>query len=801
MPQFNSSRSISAGKVTHWEKTSTGISGTAERAKFQIQFYSDSIVRLTLTKASSLEDFSYSVIATPAKTKWSLEEKNNELILVSDKLKVIIKTNEFLVRFFNREGNILNEDDNLGTCWNGDQVTSYKKLQLGERFIGLGEKTGPLDRKGQGYQHWNTDSYAYHSGSDPLYSSTPFYIGIHNNRCYGIYFDNTFKSFFNFGASNDRFSSFSADNGEMNYYFMHGESIPEIIQNYTHLTGRMPIPPKWSIGYQQCRYSYFPDTEVISIANTFREKDIPADVIVLDIHYMDAYKIFTWHKKDFSNPKKLIEDLKGKGFEVVVMCDPGIKVEAGYSVYEDGVKNDVFIKYPDGSYYTGQVWPGWCHFPDFTNPKTREWWKEKFKEYVSLGIQGFWNDMNEIATWGNQLPENLEMDFEGNKDSMRRGRNIYGFQMARATYEGTRTLLKGKRPFNLTRSAFSGIQRYAAVWTGDNVANDEHMMLGIRLLNSMGLTGIPFCGYDAGGFVGDANPKLFARWISLAAFSPFFRGHSMVNSRDSEPWSFGEEVEEISRNYIKLRYHLMPYLYSLFYEASKTGMPINRSMAIQYPHDEKVYYGTYQHQYFFGPAILVAPVESYKDFVKVYLPTGTWYGLFDDHTFTNGELIIESPVEKLPVFVKGGSILTMDSDPALNTKQKSSILEVHVYYSSESGSFKLYQDDGISFAYETEECSTQEFLFTPADCSIQIEKPIGTYDSQYKGYKVFFHGFKQLETVVVNGVNTKTNNSDYRFLQPLRSFDPVVLTNEGYKISNLPYIEIPNTNESITINW
>lgn len=275
----------------------------------------------------------------------------------------------------------------------------------------------------------------------------------------------------------------------------------------------------------------------------------------------------------------------------------------------------------------------------------------------------------------------------------------------------------------------------------------------------------------------------------------------MVNSRDSEPWSFGEEVEEISRNYIKLRYRLMPYLYSLFYEASKTGMPINRSMAIQYPHDEKVYYGTYQHQYFFGPAILVAPVESYKDFVKVFLPAGSWYSLFDDHTHTEGELIIESPVEKLPVFIKGGSILVMDSDQASNTKQKSSVLEVHVYYSAEGGAFKLYQDDGVSFAYENEQYSTQEFLFEPQARAIKIEKPQGKYKSQYTMYKVFLHGFKQLEAVTVNGKNTKTTSTDFRFLQPLRSFDPVVLTNEGYKISDLQHLEISNTEETITINW
>jgi len=801
MTQFNSKKSIPAGKILRLEKTDTGIKGQTENAIFQLQHYSESIVRVTLTKEKEFEDFSYSVVANPVSSLSQVEESAESLLLSTQDLHVSIKKDTFSIAFKSPEGKTINEDDSFGTCWNGDQVSTFKKLQEGERFIGLGEKTGPLDRRGQAYQNWNTDSYAYNTGTDPLYCSTPFYIGIHNGLMYGIYFDNTFKSFFNFGASNDRFSSFTADSGEMNYYFISGKSIGQIIQGYTHLTGRMPLPPKWSIGYQQCRYSYFPDKEVKSVASTFREKDIPADVIVLDIHYMDAYKIFTWHQQHFPDPRKLIDELKELGFEVVVMCDPGIKVEKGYKTYEDGVEKDVFVKYPDGSFYTGQVWPGWCHFPDFTKPTTRQWWKENFEEYIDLGIKGFWNDMNEIATWGNQLPENVEMDFEGHGDTMRRGRNIYGFQMGRATYEGTKELMNGNRPFNLTRSGFSGVQRHAAVWTGDNVASDEHMMLGVRILNSMGLTGLAFCGYDAGGFVGDANPKLFGRWISLAAFSPFFRGHSMVNSRDAEPWSFGEEVEEISRNYIKLRYKLMPYLYSLFYEASQTGMPINRSMAIDYPHDDKVYDHRYHHQYFFGPNLLVAPVESWKDFVKVYLPPGQWYDFFTDQIYHGGEIIFESPIEKLPVFAGGSSIILLDAVQTKNTKEKSFSLEVHIYFGNKKTSFDLYQDDGETFENEKGIFSIQTFSFDPVGKEITIAALVGKFPTQYNTYQVYFHGFGKIDSAVVNGKKSTLNKSDYRFLQPLRSFDPIVQTNEGYQIHNLPYIEIPHQNEPISIHW
>ncbi len=799
MPSLNSQHSVSLGKLTEWSANTYGVIGKTPFGNFKAQFYNDHIIRITASREASFEDFSYAVIASPQQTPVAVQEKDTALTLTGTHLQLVISKNPARFSFQTRDGRVINEDDTFGISWNGEQVTSYKKLQEGERFIGLGEKTGPLDRRGHGYQNWNTDNFAYHSGADPLYCSTPFYIGIHNDLVYGIFLDNSFKSFVNFGASNNRFSSIAADRGDMNYYFIRGSSVGEIIQQYTHLTGRMPLPPLWSIGYQQCRYSYFPDTEVLSIANTFREKDIPSDVIVFDIHYMEAYKIFTWHKEHFSNPKKLMDELKAKGFEVVVMCDPGIKVEEGYEAYEDGVKQDVFVKYPDGSNYTGQVWPGWCHFPDFTKPATRTWWKEKFKNYVSLGISGFWNDMNEIATWGNQLPENLEMDFEGHKDSMRRGRNIYGMQMSRATYEGTKELLNGKRPFNLTRAGFSGIQRYAAVWTGDNVANDEHMMLGVRLLNSMGITGIAFCGYDVGGFVGDANPKLFARWISLGAFSPFFRGHSMVNSRDAEPWSFGEEVEEISRNYIKLRYRLMPYLYSAFYEATQTGMPVNRSLAIAHPFDAKVYQGQYQHQYFFGASLLVAPVESYKELTKVYLPEGDWYQLFDDKKINSGESMLECPVDKLPVFVKGSAILVMNEEAGNNTKQKNETLEIHLYAGESNNTFLRYEDDGETFAHEKGSFCTQLFSFAPSQKMFTIHQATGSFTSQYKTYKLFFHSFNKLKPVSKQPLTVQ--HKDYRFLHPLRSFDPVGSVNEGYKISTLPFIQIAAQHEDIVITW
>ena len=774
MTTFKSASSLGTGKINHWKQTPRGITGEAENAIFNIQFYTPGVVRVTLTREKFFEDFSYSVTARPGSVPFTLAETNDYLELRSSSLVININKGSCLITFLNLQGEMINQDDAFGTSWNGEQVTTYKKLQEGERFIGLGEKTGPLDRRGKGYQNWNTDSYGYHSGADPLYSSMPFYIGLHHTHAYGIFFDNTYKSFFSFGASNNRFSSFSADSGEMNYYFIHEDSVAKIIGSYTHLTGRMKMPPRWSLGYQQCRYSYYPDKEVLQVAQTFRDKDIPADAIVLDIHYMDEYKIFTWSKKDFPDPAGLVRKLGEMGFQVVLMCDPGIKIEAGYKTYEDGLAKAVFIKYPDGEYYAGQVWPGWCHFPDFTNPQTRNWWHDQFRDYVNIGVEGFWNDMNEIATWGHMLPEHLEMDFEGHKSTMRRGRNIYGFQMARSTYEATTALMNGVRPFNLTRSGFSGVQRYAAMWTGDNVAYDEHMMLGVRMVNSMGLTGVAFAGYDVGGFVGESSTRLFTRWISIGAFSPFFRGHTMINTRDSEPWSYGEEAEQIARNYIKLRYKMMPYLYALFYEASETGMPVQRSLAIAYPFNPKVYDHQYQQQYTLGPYLLVAPVESDKEITKIYLPPGEWYSLYNGKKYTGDtELLIECPIHRLPVFVQSSAIIPMQKE-VRNTKEPVDILNIHIYGGTTPSEFLLYQDDGHTFDYEKGVFSKRLIQYFPSEKKLIIHQQEGTYDDGVKKWNVVFHGFPSFEGALnVNGEKIAPTHEINRIFAPLEKFDPI----------------------------
>ncbi len=802
LPRFsrNSARHRGFGQITAWQATSSGLEGKSDSSHFRITVFDEGIIRVQASRHESFEVNPYSVVALSQKVDFKLTESGNQLILTTAKLRLTVDLASFTLSFFDLDGNLLNADDSLGISWIGTEVAAYKQVQPGEKFIGLGEKTGNLDRSGKAYTNWNTDYFAYGVGDDPLYLSIPFYLGVHEKGLYGIFFDNTHKTVFNFGASTNRFAYFSAEDGDMDYYFIHQPSVAEIIKSYTWLTGRMQLPPKWALGFQQCRYSYYPDSEVYAVARTFREKNMPADVIYLDIHHMEGYKVFTFDGEKFKDPKAMISRLKEKGFKVVVIMDPGIKTLRGYLPYEEGLEKDLFVKYPDGKTYEAQVWPGWCAFPDFTKSECRDWWAEKMAFYTAAGVDGFWTDMNEPASWGQFTSNLIEFDYDGEKSSHRKARNIYGMQMARSAREGAALQNPDKRPFVLTRSGFSGIQRYAAAWTGDNVASEEHLMAGIRLVNSLGLSGVSFAGYDVGGFAGEASKSLFARWMSIGAFAPFYRAHSMINSNDAEPWAFGEEVEEISRNYMKLRYRLLPTLYSKFYLSSLTGLPLAESLAIRYPFDPAIYLSAYQNQYLFCGAFLVAPVESAKSITKVYLPKGDWYYLFSDEKYAGAQTIYQDcPLNYLPVYVGAGEVFTLQSDVDHTGAQHDGTLRIHVYRGGSGSEFVHYEDAGDGLNYLSGEYFRRKITYDPGSESLVFEASEGNYPSDFSRLKLYFHGFS-CRSVAVSGKTRHLSTENYGFLGKLTEFDPLPEMDHPYfEIKNLSYLELDHSTGSFEI--
>jgi alpha-glucosidase len=738
-----------------------------------IAVYSPSVIRVRLDKKPLGRDFSYAVIAAPQKTKTSIVETDKEITLTTDSVKAVVNKKPFRVAFYTNDGQLINQDEpGLSNSWTGEEVTSYKTMMPGERFIGLGEKTGPLDRKGAGYTNWNTDAYAYTTEQDPLYSTIPFYIGIHHRLNYGIFLDNTYQSDFNFGASNNRFSSFGARGGELNYYFIYHQRAADIITSYTWLTGRMKLPPLWSLGYQQNRYTYYPEAEVMRIAQTLREKKLPCDGITLDIHYMDRYQLFTWDSKRFPDPAGMAGKLNAMGFKLTVIVDPGIKVEKGAVAYESGVRDSVFIKYPDQTFYTGQVWPGWCNFTDFTSEKGRAWWRKQVKFFADNGVSGIWNDMNEISTWGQKMPSNVLFGYDGAETTHLQAHNVYGLEMVRSSYEGAREHFK-ERPFILSRSGYAGLQRYSAIWTGDNRAEDSHMLLGVRLISSLGLSGVPFTGMDIGGFTGGASTPLFTRWMQLGAFIPYYRNHSALNTKASEPWSYGEDALETSREYISLRYKLLPYLYSTFYESTQNGLPVVRSLAIGDTFDPKVYEAGYQNQYLFGQALLVAPFESTKDFGRIYFPEGQWYDLYTDQKYDGKqELTQQFTLSRLPVFVKGGSIVPMQSLTQSTAEMPTDTLTLHIYNGNKANALVYYEDDGKSFSYEQNDYYKRSITFNPAAHQLIFGEVSGHFKSKFSNVKLIIHGFSAVNQLSVNGRKQPCNAAVYNMIPPASTIDP-----------------------------
>ncbi|MFL6656833.1 MAG: TIM-barrel domain-containing protein [Massilia sp.] len=775
------------GEVSKVEVAGQQVRLHTTNAQVELSVWAPGVVRVRIDKRNLGRDFSYAVVGKPQTTSVKVTEDAAQVLLLTEALRVRVNKHPFAISFATPDGTIINQDEpGLTTSWVGEEVATYKTLQDGERFIGLGEKTGNLDRRGSAYTNWNTDAFRYLPSDDPLYASIPFYIGVHHGLNYGIFFDNSYQSDFNFGASNQRFSSFSAQGGEMNYYFIYDSRVAGIINAYTTLTGRMPLPPLWSLGYQQNRYSYFPDTEVMRIAHTLREKKIPADGITLDIHYMDSYKLFTWDKTRFADPTAMTAKLSAMGLKTTVIVDPGVKVEKGYASYERGLKSDIFIKYPDGANYTGEVWPGWCNFPDFTADAGRVWWRREVQTYASAGVAGLWNDMNEISTWGQRMPSNVLFNFDGAPTTHKQAHNVYALEMVRASYDGMKEAT-GQRPFMLTRAGFAGLQRYSAIWTGDNRAEEDHMLLGVRLLNSLGLSGVPFTGMDVGGFTGTPTPSLYARWMQIGAFNPYFRNHSAYGTKAAEPWTFGDEVLDIARNYISLRYRLMPYLYSAFHDAASTGEPVMRSLAIDYTHDSKVYDPAFQNQYLFGSAFLVAPFESTKEYGKIHFPAGQWYELYTDALQAGGQdSVVELSLAKLPVYVKGSSIVPVQTLVQSTSEKPGDTLAIHIYKGDANNRITYYEDDGASFAYQKGVYYQRSISFDAARRRIEFGAVEGSYKSVFRKLELVLHGFGDTSTLQVNGRAMSASPRMHSFLDTAAGqakVSSVTINNDGGAIT------------------
>jgi alpha-glucosidase len=639
----------------------------------------------------------------------------------------------------------------------GSGFTLRKKLNEKEHIFGLGDKTGPLDRRGQAFTLWNTDAYRFQESTDPIYKSIPFFVAAGGpGGSYGILLDNTWRTWFDFGKQDPQTLAVGSAAGPIDYYLIYGPSVHRVVERYTDLTGKPPLAPAWALGFQQSRYSYMSATEVRGIADRLRAERIPADVIWLDIDFQDRNRPFTTNPATFPDLPALALDLRQRGLRLVVITDLHIAAAPGqgYAPYDSGIAGDHFLKRADGSLYLGEVWPGPSVFPDFTRRDTRAWWGSLYRDFASAGIAGFWNDMNEpsiFETPTNTMPLDTqhriaEPGFAPRTATHAEIHNVYGMLNSRATFEGQRQLAPNERAFVMTRASYAGGQRYGATWTGDNSSTWNHLKLSIPMLLNLGMSGFAYSGADVGGFIGAPSPELMTKWIEIAAFTPIFRAHSEKGTPRKELWVDGPAHLKIRRQFIEQRYRLMPYLYALADENARTGAPLMRPLFYEYP---DALDGPCQQPtaFLLGDRLLIAPppeLESPQAY-QICLPAGRWYDYWTGEPAAvtavpaavgapAAQMITATPaLDRLPVFVRAGAILPGQALVQSTSETPQGPLSLDVYPGDDCRG-TIYADDGHSMAYTRQDYLRQRVRCTQSDAGIDID-----FDAREGRFQPWWH--------------------------------------------------------------
>ncbi len=729
------------GAVSSYTRSANAVTIECEDySQVQITILSPDLIRVRAAFGKSIPavDHSWAIARTEwESTDWRVSEDPRQILITTSKVEIAIHRSPLLIEFRDAITHQPVNSDELPMMFDphSEGIAAAKKLGVDEYFYGLGEKAAPLNKRRQKFTMWNTDNAFYVEGTDPIYQSIPFYIGLQNGAAYGIFFDNSYRTNFDFGQESQSYAAFSADGGEMNYYFIQGPAIQKVLELYSELTGHMPMPPIWALGNQQSRYSYYPDTVAEAVVKRYREDDLPLDVLFLDIDYMNEYRVFTWDPKRFPNPLALTSELKKEGVKVVTSMDPGVAYQPptkeiqetrtpelgsqaeSYYVFNQGMRRNYFLKRKSGELYLGKVWPEKVVFPDFTMNAVRNWWGDLHRAQLDNGVSGIWNDMNEPSDFSDGDGKN-KMDVvsydEGQFTTHAKNRNVYGLLMSRATYEGMLRLRPNQRPFVVTRSGYAGIQRYSTTWTGDNHSTWDALALSLPMFESLGLSGQSFVGADIGGFIdhgpppftsietfGRINGELLTRWYEVGFLTPFCRNHKVNWGADQEPWRFGPFYEDIIRKYLKLRYRLMPFLYTTFEEAHRSGMPVFRPLVLNYQDDKNTL--SLDDEFMIGRDLLVAPILApHVTSRLVYLPPGTWFDFWTGKSYVGGTRVpADAPLETVPMYVRGGSVLPMGPEMNYLMERSFSPLTFSVYLDSKGqadGSY--YEDDGLTQDYE-----------------------------------------------------------------------------------------------------
>lgn len=668
--------------------------------KITLTMFENDIVKVFIGDKYEESISTNGVVDNLEKGEFIVEEDSNFVIIKGTKVLTFVDKNTTEISFKDLDGNIINED--FQPSFKDEKGNVYiSKVNDCLAYYGLGEKGGDLNKKGCYTENFNTDDPETDDDSITYYKTIPFYVALKEEATYGIFFDNSFRSYFDMGKEMGDRIFFGAIGGQIQYYFIPGENIKEVVKNYTALTGRMEMPPLWSLGYQQCRFSYFSQEEVRELVKTFEEKDIPLDVVYLDIDYMDGFRVMTFKTPNFDDAAGLISDLKEKGIRTITIIDPGVKVDEEYDVFKRGKEGNHFTKKLDGEMFIGAVWPGDSAFPDFSNNDCREWWKSELKKFISEhGMDGIWNDMNEPCVFNNDHKTMLETCLHNSDNGViehKEFHNRYGFEMSRCSKEAQEELHPNERGFSMTRATYAGGQRYSSVWTGDNMSLWSQMRMSISMNANLGISGFSFVGNDVSGFGLDSSEELFIRWMEMGPFIPIFRNHSNMYTRRQEPWAFGPRAEKIAKKSIELRYELLPYIYDLYYISHKEGLPIFRPMIMEYEKDMNLL--NMREQFMLGENMIVAPVLYEGERSKtLYLPKGSWFNYFTMEKLQGGKWYkLPCELDEILVFVKEGAIIPTYNKKFRNVKERPNNILLKVFGENAKGFH--YNDDGHSMEY------------------------------------------------------------------------------------------------------
>jgi len=755
----------SLGGVTGVKQLNNGVELECGSARVRITVERAGIMRVRLAPDGRIRrDHSWSVVESKEPTpEFRLTESEDTITVATDNLAALIQRDPCRITFTDFAGRVICAEKELGMCWDGEAISCHKRLDSADHFFGFGGKALSFNKRGTTLVNWNSDAADHDSHSDPLYQSHPIALVLNKGRAYGLFFDNTFRSWFDLGKTARDAWSFGADGGELNYYIIPGPTPADVVRNYGRLVGTMPLPPLWALGYQQCRWSYESAARVRDLAKQFRKRKIPCDAIYIDIDYMDGYRCFTWNRKTFPNPAALMTEMRKQGFRVVVILDPAIKKDPTYSVYDSGLAGGHFCPNVGERAYVGKVWPGESLYPDFSRAETRTWWGELYKGLIDAGVTGFWNDMNEPADFSQPdglAPLDLQHDNEGEPTSHREIHNVYGMQMARGTFDGVQRLRPDERPFILTRAGFAGVHRYAATWTGDNKSNWEHLKLSIPMLLSMGLSGQALVGADVGGFFNRPSPELFVRWMQLGVFYPLYRVHT-CGGPEQDPWSFGKPAEKLSRAAIELRYRLLPYIYTQMRRAASEGLPLMRPVLFDFPNHPMV--ERTANEFMFGPSLYVAPViEPGAESRKVWLPEGAWYS-FDPSSsrpaarlhgdvepeqicgvLTGKQRAIEKSIDvnmsSIPMFARAGAVIPLRE--VVQHVDERPLTKVTLEIFPGKGGGELYCDDGRTLDHENGSFGYETYRTDAGEGVQRISIVAREGESQFlpRQYQLRFHG-------------------------------------------------------------